>query len=43
MALGGFVFAILGFWMLSEEKLSVTGRFVSGGKTQSEVENPNDF
>lgn len=38
MALGGVIFAILGFWLLSEEKL-----FVSGEKKESETERPHEF
>lgn len=34
MALGGIVFAILGFWTLSEEKLAIK---------KSTVERPHDF
>lgn len=38
MALGGVSFAILGFWALSEEKLSTLG-----GKKESSVERPHEF
>lgn len=38
MALGGVSFAILGFWALSEEKLSALG-----GKKESSVERPHEF
>lgn len=40
---GGAVFSILGFWLLSEEKLSVRNESVLGEKKESEAENSHDF
>ena len=42
MAFGGVVFAVLGFWILSEENLSTQGGSASGGKKESFVAQSSD-
>ncbi|HEY4521521.1 MAG TPA: hypothetical protein VJH05_00040 [Candidatus Paceibacterota bacterium] len=42
-AFGGVVFAILGFWLLSAEKLSDGDVSVADGENETKSENSHDF